>query len=70
MKTNNEERDFPGLERDFPSQYLTMDNLTPRHLHEERRKEDILSAMKRYSEEGKAIPTEWLDELTELIYKT
>ena len=46
--------------------------LKPRWLHEMHRIQEIIDAMKRYSEVEKPIPTEWVDELKELttnLYK-
>ena len=46
--------------------------LKPRWLHETNRIQDIIDAIKRYSEAEEPIPTEWVDELKELtmnLYK-
>ena len=46
--------------------------LKPRWLHETNRIQDIIDAIKRYSEAKEPIPIEWVDELNELtmnLYK-
>lgn len=40
--------------------------LIPKHIHDTMRKKEILEAMQRYTDAGKAIPVEWLDELRSL----
>ena len=44
--------------------------LTPRWIHEMERFEEIISAMKRYSEAGIPIPIEWIEEVDELYDRT
>ena len=44
--------------------------LTPRWVHEMKRFEEIIAAMKRYSEAGLPVPTEWIEELDELYDRT
>ena len=44
--------------------------LTPRWVHEMERFEEIIAAMKRYSEAGLSVPIEWIEELDELYDKT
>ncbi len=40
----------------------------PRWLHNEHRSADLLRAMLRYVEAGKAMPVEWFDELSEYVH--
>lgn len=40
--------------------------LMPKKLHQEKRMKDIIDAMKRYSDTGLTIPSEWINELAEL----
>ena len=44
--------------------------LTPRWVHEMERFEEIIAAMKRYSEAGLSVPIEWIEELDELYDRT
>lgn len=37
--------------------------IMPTKLHRQKRMEDILNAMQRYTEADKQLPTEWLEEL-------
>jgi hypothetical protein len=41
--------------------------LKPKKLHNECRVNDIYSAIKRYHEAGRIVPSEWIDELTVLL---
>lgn len=41
--------------------------LMPRYLHDEKRFEEIRNAIKRFEDEGKIIPQEWIEEEQELI---
>lgn len=43
--------------------------IVPRRIHDDERKIAIFEAMKRYSLNDVAIPTEWIDELMELCMK-
>lgn len=43
--------------------------LMPRRIWDEKRRMDITEAMLRYSEVGKKIPDEWIEELLFLNYK-
>ena len=44
--------------------------LTPRWIRDMERFEEIISAMKRYSEAGMPIPIEWIEEVDELYDRT
>lgn len=44
--------------------------LTPRWVRDMVRFEEIISAMKRYSEAGVPIPIEWIEEIDELYDRT
>lgn len=44
--------------------------LIPKHIHDTKRKKEILEAMQRYTDAGKSIPVEWLDELRSLSTDT
>ena len=41
--------------------------LKPRYIHDKARVKEILDAMERYSYQRFPIPTEWVEELRELI---
>lgn len=41
--------------------------LKPKWIHDKQRKREIIEAMERYSNAGKPIPAEWVEELKELI---
>lgn len=41
--------------------------LTPKRVHDETRALDIIDALRRYAEAGKAVPPEWIDELAALL---
>lgn len=43
--------------------------LIPRYIHEEKRFNDIVEAITRTVNKGKLIPTEWIEEYTELVTK-
>lgn len=42
--------------------------IMPRAIWEEKRKKDIIDAMKRYMNEGAHIPLDWINELHDLEY--
>lgn len=44
--------------------------LTPRWIRDMERFEEIISAMKRYSQAGMPIPIEWIEEVDELYDRT
>ena len=44
--------------------------LTPRWIRDVERFEEIISAMKRYSQAGMPIPIEWIEEVDELYDRT
>jgi hypothetical protein len=44
--------------------------LTPRWVREMERFEEIIAAMKRYSDAGLSVPIEWIEELDELYDRT
>lgn len=41
--------------------------LKPKWIHDLQRRREIFEAMERYSDAGKPIPREWIDELRELV---
>ena len=41
--------------------------LTPRFIWIEQRKQDIIDAVRRYTEANKEIPTEWINEYNEIL---
>lgn len=41
--------------------------VTPRRLHEAGRMRHIILAIRQYSQAGKPVPVEWMDELIELL---
>lgn len=41
--------------------------LEPRRIHDYQRVKDIVAAMNRYIEADKVIPTEWVEELWDLL---
>lgn len=43
--------------------------LEPRRIHDYHRVKDIVSAMNRYVEVDKVIPTEWAEELLDILYR-
>lgn len=43
--------------------------LMPKYLHDEKRLEDIRNAMGRFTDAGKVVPQEWIEEEKELIRK-
>ena len=42
--------------------------ITPKNIHDLMRVEEIITAMKRYSNEEIPIPIEWITELHDLFY--
>lgn len=43
--------------------------LKPKNIHNEERRKEIISAMRRYDDAGMDIPSEWIEELLELNKK-
>lgn len=43
--------------------------IMPRAIWEDKRKRDIVNAMKRYADEGVPIPLEWIDELNDIEWR-
>ena len=43
--------------------------LKPRRVHDYQRVKDIVAAMNRYIEVDKVIPTEWAEELWDLLFR-
>jgi hypothetical protein len=41
--------------------------LMPKHIHEAKRKQEILEAVMRYMNRNKAVPIEWVEEYNELV---
>jgi len=44
--------------------------VTPLHIHESRRAEELLEVMQRYANDDRAIQPEWLKEFIEINYRT
>jgi len=43
--------------------------LMPRYIHNEKRLEDIKNAISRYSDAGREIPREWIEEENKLLWR-
>ena len=70
---------YPGWGEGLPTEYLRGDasltesikpsiGIIPRKFHEENRITALMEAINRYLSDGKMIPEEWVDELSELLY--
>ena len=57
---------YQNLKEDMESKVKPPLGVKPRHIHDVERIDDLVSAIARYISAGYAIPSEWVDELTEL----